>query len=112
MKRDISNIILNDPELVQLMTKARSAFDELAKYMVKKAAEAGVDLPAEWTEYMNPRGEGFSANGPGVTKFDGYFEPHDHDIKDEELTDWHSTDYCIERLGKKHDKPLIIPSRL
>ncbi|MDF2375198.1 MAG: sulfatase [Verrucomicrobiales bacterium] len=66
----------------------------------------GDHLPAEWTEYMNPKG--LSANGPGVSKYDGYFEPHDHDLKDEDLTDWHSADYCIERLGRKHDKPFFL----
>jgi len=62
--------------------------------------------PEEWTDYMNP--EGLFANGPGVSKFDGYFEPHDHNLNDEDLTDWHSANYCIERLSKKHDKPFFL----
>ena len=42
--------ILKDPVLLDLLVKAHDAFDELAKYMVLKAAEAGIDLPPEWTE--------------------------------------------------------------
>ena len=48
-KPDYSDF-LSDPELEELLAKARDAFDNLAKYMVKKAAEAGVDMPAQWTE--------------------------------------------------------------
>jgi hypothetical protein len=48
-KPDYSDF-LDDPELKVLLTKARDAFNDLAKYMVKKAAEAGVDMPAQWTE--------------------------------------------------------------
>lgn len=66
----------------------------------------GDHLPKEWTEYMNPKG--LHANGPGVSKFDGYFAPHDHDLADEDILDWHSTDYCVERLSRKHDKPFFL----
>ena len=48
-KLDYSDF-LNDPELEELIVTARSAFDNLAKYLVKKCAEAGVDMPAQWTE--------------------------------------------------------------
>jgi hypothetical protein len=34
----------------RLTVKAHDAFDELAKYMVEKVAEAGVDLPPEGME--------------------------------------------------------------
>jgi hypothetical protein len=53
--------ILRDPVLLDLLVKAHDAFDELAKYMVLKAAEAGIDLPPEWTELglkLPPMGEG------------------------------------------------------
>ena len=65
--------------------------------------------PEEWTEYMPKKG--FSTNGPGVDKYDGFHRektfPH---LKDEDIIDWHSASYCIERL-KKHqpgDKPFFL----
>jgi len=42
--------LFKDPVLLELLAKARDAFDDLAKYMVLRAAEAGIDLPPEWTE--------------------------------------------------------------
>ena len=68
----------------------------------------GLDVghPEEWTEYMST--DGHSANGRGVSKFDGYFEPHHHDLKDEDIIDWHSVSYIAERLKQKHDKPFFL----
>lgn len=64
-------------------------------------------LEAEWTEYMSRTGKG-SGNGPGVDKMDGYFGPQSHDLKDEDIVDWHSVDYCIERMNSKRDKPFFL----
>ncbi|MFT7641830.1 MAG: arylsulfatase A-like enzyme [Pirellulaceae bacterium] len=61
---------------------------------------------AEWTEYMDNKG--LHGNGPGVGKMDGYFGPQDHDLKDDDIVDWHTANYCIDRLKKKHDKPFFI----
>ncbi len=62
---------------------------------------------SEWTEYMSAKGR--SSNGPGVDKYDGYHvEKTFPDLKDEDIVDWHSTDYCIERLSKKSDKPFFL----
>ncbi len=63
--------------------------------------------PSEWTEYMSTKG--LSANGPGVRKDDGYHQDKTHpNLQDEDLIDWHTTDYCIERIRKKSDQPFFI----
>ena len=63
--------------------------------------------PSEWTHYMSTKG--LSLNGPGVEKNDGYHTPKTHpDLKDEDLIDWQTTEYCIKRLGEKSDKPFFI----
>ena len=64
-------------------------------------------LEEEWSDYMN-KGKLFS-NGPGVDKYDGYhIEKTFPDLKDEDIVDWHSVDYCVERLSKKRKKPYFI----
>ncbi|OYP36109.1 sulfatase [Rhodopirellula sp. MGV] len=63
--------------------------------------------PSEWTEYMSK--EGLSSNGPGVQKMDGYHVDKQHpNLKDDDLIDWHTTDYCIEQLKADHGKPFFI----
>lgn len=63
--------------------------------------------PSEWTDYMPKKG--FSSNGPGVQKMDGYHNDKIHpDLKDEDLIDWHTTNYCIERLNSESDQPFFI----
>lgn len=63
--------------------------------------------PEEWSEYMD--NTGMSGNGPGVDKYDGYFvDKVFPDLKDEDIVDWHSTDYCVERLESKGDKPFFL----
>jgi len=58
----------------------------------------------EWHEYPRlPK----SSTG-GASKFQGYFEPLPLKMKDEDLGDWHSVNYCIEQLGKKRDKPFFL----
>ncbi|OVE74883.1 iduronate-2-sulfatase, partial [bacterium E08(2017)] len=61
----------------------------------------------DWTEYMPD--PGVDKEGSGVTKYDGFFNRKQFpDLKDEDLYDWHTTSYCVERLKKKHDKPFFI----
>lgn len=66
----------------------------------------GVGHREEWSEYMST--EGLHACGHGVNKFDGYFGPHQHDLKNEDILDWHSASYIAERLKQKHDKPFFL----
>lgn len=61
----------------------------------------------EWSEYMDSKG--MHGNGPGVDKYDGYHvEKTFPDLKDEDIVDWHSADYCIERLEKDSDEPFFL----
>lgn len=59
---------------------------------------------SEWHEY--PPLAKPSTGGAG--KYQGYFEPMPLDMKDDDLGDWHSVNYCIEQLQKKHDKPFFM----
>jgi arylsulfatase A-like enzyme/phosphodiesterase/alkaline phosphatase D-like protein len=61
---------------------------------------------SEWSEYMDSKL--YSLNGEGVKKYQGYHQPLPHDLKDDDLGDWHMVDWCIEQLNKKHDKPLFL----
>jgi arylsulfatase A-like enzyme len=63
-------------------------------------------FPSEWTEYMDTTG--LSATGKGVSKYEGFHEPVNHDLKDEDLSDWHIVNWCIERLNQPHDGPFFI----
>jgi arylsulfatase A-like enzyme len=57
-----------------------------------------------WDEYPKLP---VSGRGP-ARKFEGYFEAMPHDMKDQDLGDWHTVDYCIKQLQKAHDKPFFI----
>ena len=62
---------------------------------------------SEWSEYMDRTG--LSHNGPGVQKYDGFHvEKTFPKLRDDDLIDWHTTDYIIERLQKKNDKPFFL----
>jgi arylsulfatase A-like enzyme len=60
---------------------------------------------SEWTEYMD--GTPYSNTG-GVPKDQGYHEPLVMDIKDEDISDWHIVNYCIDQMSQKRDEPLFI----
>lgn len=62
--------------------------------------------PEEWSEYMS--NTGYSSNGPGVQKMDGFHEPMTHDLKDDDLLDWHVVNYCIEQLNRPGDEPVFV----
>ncbi len=63
-------------------------------------------FPSEWTEYMDSTG--LSAAGRGVGKDDGFHQPMTHDLKDEDISDWQTVNYCIERLGRKAEQPFFL----
>ena len=63
-------------------------------------------LPEEWSDYMS--NQGLSSNGPGVKKMDGFHDPMTHDLKDEDLLDWHVVNYCIEQLNRPGDEPVFV----
>jgi arylsulfatase A-like enzyme len=64
--------------------------------------------PGEWDDYMKMKGSDADEHGRGVQKMEGFTKPVAHDLKDQDLADWDITDYCIEQLGKKHDKPFFL----
>ncbi len=65
--------------------------------------------PGEWSDYSGKNGTDEDEHGPkGITKLEGFHKPLEHDLKDQDLADWQITDYCIEQLGKKHDKPFFV----
>lgn len=61
---------------------------------------------SEWHDYMSKAG--LHPNGPGVQKYDGYFVPLKKNLKDDDIIDWHTANYTIERLKKKHNKPFFL----
>ena len=63
-------------------------------------------LPEEWSEYMDRAGR--SIHGANVDKMDGYHRPMPHDLKDEDLLDWHTVNYCIDQMREDRDKPFFI----
>jgi arylsulfatase A-like enzyme len=63
-------------------------------------------FPSEWSEYMDSRG--LSATGAGVDKNEGFHTPLKHDLKDEDLMDWHTVNYTIERLGRPAAQPFFL----
>ncbi len=71
-----------------------------------KIYHRGDHYDQEWSEYMSTKG--LSWNGPGVDKLDGYFVPLEVDLKDDDLMDWHSVNYCIERMRRDDDKPFFL----
>ena len=61
----------------------------------------------EWSEYLDD--SPYSLDGPGVQKFDGYKNDKEHpDLKDEDLLDWHSVDYIVERLQRQDEQPFFL----
>ncbi len=63
-------------------------------------------FPAEWTEYMDRKG--LSEHGDGVEKDEGFHVPLAHDLKDEDISDWHAVNWCIDQLNRDHDEPLFV----
>jgi len=59
---------------------------------------------SEWDNYpkmVKP------SNG-GAEKYQGYHVPLPLDMKDQDLGDWHTVDFCIKQLNTKRDKPLFL----
>jgi len=47
-------------------------------------------------------------SGGGAQKYQGFHEPMPLDMKDQDLGDWHTVDYCIKQLRKDHDQPFFV----
>jgi len=48
------------------------------------------------------------SSGGGAGKYQGFHEPMPLDMKDQDLGDWHTVDYCIAQLQKDHEKPFFV----
>lgn len=62
---------------------------------------------SEWSEYRRATKEA-PAHGRGVQKNEGFHEPLKHDLRDEDLMDWETVDYCIEKLKQPPTEPLFL----
>ncbi|MCP4853920.1 MAG: sulfatase [Fuerstiella sp.] len=61
---------------------------------------------SEWDEYPPTTRENSAGRAP--TKFEGYHEPLPLDLHDKDLPDWHTVDFCIDRMNQERDKPFFI----
>lgn len=71
-----------------------------------KVYHADQYFSSEWTEYMDDTG--LSHHGEGVAKEEGFHEPLKHDLKDEDLSDWHVVKWCMDKLSQKRAQPFFI----
>ena len=73
-------------------------------YHMSETKHMEVLYASEWDEYPKSA----KPYGGGATKLQGYFDPLLIDMKDEDLSDWHSVSYCVEQLQKEHEKPFFL----
>ena len=53
--------------------------------------------------------DGLNNNGgPEVGKMDGFHDPMKHDLKDDDLLDYHAVDYCIKQMNAETEKPFFV----
>ena len=60
---------------------------------------------SEWDEYPDLP---VRSHGEGVDKMEGFHDPLAHDLKDEDLADWHTVNFCIEQLQKNQSGPFFL----
>ncbi|TWU54574.1 Choline-sulfatase [Rubripirellula tenax] len=61
---------------------------------------------SEWSDYSR-RGN-FTATGKSVGKDEGFHEPLKSDLEDDDISDYHIVDWCVEQMNRSHDKPLFL----
>jgi arylsulfatase A-like enzyme len=61
---------------------------------------------SEWDEYPPTTRENSAGRAP--TKYEGFHEPLPLDLQDKDLPDWHTVDFCIDRMKQDRDKPFFI----
>ncbi len=61
---------------------------------------------SEWDEYPSTTSEKGAGRAP--TKNEGFHQPLLLDLDDKDLPDWHTVDFCIDRMNQKRDKPFFI----
>ena len=60
---------------------------------------------SEWDVYQRLP---VPAHGAGVDKMEGFHDPLGHDLRDDDLADWHTVDFCIEQLQQEHTQPFFL----
>lgn len=63
-------------------------------------------FPSEWSEYMDSHG--LSVAGKGVEKDEGYHLPLSADLEDDDLMDWHTVNWCIDKINQSREQPFFI----
>ena len=64
--------------------------------------------PSEWDDYFERKKGANPVPAPGQSDGVGGIKFAPIDCKDEDIDDWSITDYGIDQLSKKHDKPLFL----
>jgi arylsulfatase A-like enzyme len=91
------------PQELTLTTQFRKAGYYVAG--AGKIYHGGFERRSEWDDYLGKAGgdpKPTGDTGVGGIKFAPL------DCQDEDLLDYRITSYCIEQLGKKHDKPFFL----
>lgn len=105
---------LNGDEWMEIFEPGQSLssrFKEAGYHTVGagKVHHGGEHFESEWTQYMDSSG---LENHGGVPKQQGYHEPLVMDIKDEDIADWHTVNWCIEQMNTRSNKPKFIAAGL
>ena len=122
MRPGTTGCYLNEDNWKQFIPEGRglsNAFKQAGYYVAGagKIYHSSGYYPGEWNDYFDERGlnrlgseedKPAAKGAKGIDKEEGFQIPVAHDLKDEDLADWHITSYCIEQLGKKHDKPFFL----
>jgi arylsulfatase A-like enzyme len=58
-----------------------------------------------WDDYFKKAKDSL---GNQISALEGFTQPLQHDLKDEDFSDYDFATYCIEKLGQQHDKPFFL----
>ncbi len=64
--------------------------------------------PGEWTDYLEDRGSNLKRHPSAPDDGVGGIKFYPLDCEDEDMQDYRSVSYGIEKLGQKHDKPFFL----
>ena len=51
---------------------------------------------------------GYGGRSVPIDKYEGFHDELKHDLKDDDINDWHIVNFCVEQLNKQHAKPFFI----
>jgi len=97
-----------DPETTLNMTFKKAGYKTMARGKIYHGSKNATNrkFAAGWNAY----GPTTNAGG-GAQKYEGYFEARPAKVramKDEDLGDWRTVDFCIKQLNAEHDKPFFL----